>query len=578
MAEGVNEQPSLRTIVALIVLSLLPYWLLPISHCLSNRETATGFYNYELPYYMANGRAAFERGNGILYPNPYDPDPAAPSIYAHWLLWALGAITLASGADPGHVLLAVTFVSTLAFGATTWKLVKACLPAGGSIRLTFLLAMWGGGLLVPGGCIAALLGVQARLPWALQFDPFDGMYFLNWGRNAIFATEAVYHCLAAACWISEIRGRRFSGTLWCAALATTHPWSGLQLLLILNFWRLVQLIQQRDRTSATYLLVSASMLMMFLGYYKLWLPGFEHHRQLEEVWTLDWSLTTRSAILAYFPVGLLVWLRYRKKPAHSRDQMEASRSSSDVTTHQKSALEVPGESSEAYAPGATRFSQSEQFLFCALVVSLGLVFHDRFVRPVQPLHFTRGYIWMPLFLLGLPVLQSGLRRLCQERRFSVKAAGIVVLLIMLADNLTFSLIYAQKMSRQDEGYHLTADDRALFQEIHRHYTGSVVLTESTVLNYLLPTYANARPWIGHLYNTPNQPDRERQMEEIFADGDVSADRIPAEIDLLLIKKRRNDTSLTRSPDWVQQDSTNSEWTFWTRKHLQRRSSSAVILQ
>ena len=181
MAEGVNEQPSRGAVVALIVFSLIPYWLLPLSHYLSNPETATGFYNYELPYYMANGRAAFERGNGILYPNPYDPDPAAPSIYAHWLLWALGAITLVSGADPGNVLLAVTFISTLAFGATTWKLVKACLPAGGSIRLTFMLAMWGGGLLVPGGCIAALLGVQARLPWTLQFDPFDGMYFLKRG-------------------------------------------------------------------------------------------------------------------------------------------------------------------------------------------------------------------------------------------------------------------------------------------------------------------------------------------------------------------------------------------------------------
>ena len=150
--------------------------------------------------------------------------------------------------------------------------------------------------------------------------------------------------------------------------------------------------------------------------------------------------------------------------------------------------------------------------------------------------------------------------------------------MMIVDNVTFGVIYAQKMSHQEEGFHITANDRAVFQEIHRHFAGSVVLTESSVLNYLLPTYADARPWIGHLYNTPDQPDRERQMEEIFADGDVAADRIPAEIDLLLIKKLRDDTSLTRSPDWVQQDSTNSAWTFWTRKHVQRHRSSAVLLR
>jgi hypothetical protein len=295
---------------------------------------------------------------------------------------------------------------------------------------------------------------------------------------------------------------------------------------------------------------------------------------------LDWSLSTRAAILAYFPVGLLVWLRYRKNPAHTRDQTEASRLPADVTNHQKSALEVPDEFSEADtpAPGATRFSQCEQFLFCALLVSLGLVFHDRFVRPVQPLHFTRGYIWMPLFLLGLPVLQSALRRLNEEKRLRIKAAGIAVLLMMIVDNVTFCLIYAQKMSRQDEGFHITANDRAVFQEVHRHFAGSVVLAESSVLNYLLPTYADARPWIGHLYNTPHQPERERQMEEIFADGDIAGDRIPAEIDLLLIRKTRHDSSLKQSPDWVQQDSTNSDWTFWTRKHVQRRGSSAVILQ
>ena len=80
-------------VLGLIVLSLLPFWAVPIAHVVSNPQTATGFFHYELPYYVANGRAALERGNGIMYPNPYDPAPEAPVIYAHWLLWILGFST-----------------------------------------------------------------------------------------------------------------------------------------------------------------------------------------------------------------------------------------------------------------------------------------------------------------------------------------------------------------------------------------------------------------------------------------------------------------------------------------------------
>ena len=69
----------------LLCLSVLPFLAIPIAHLLSNIQTATGFFHYELPYYVANGRAALERGNGLFYPNPFDPAADAPAIYAHWL-------------------------------------------------------------------------------------------------------------------------------------------------------------------------------------------------------------------------------------------------------------------------------------------------------------------------------------------------------------------------------------------------------------------------------------------------------------------------------------------------------------
>ena len=110
---------SAPRIAGILVLSVIPFWVIPISHVMSNPETATGFFHYELPYYVANGRSAFERGNGILSPNPYDPAPTAPSIYVHWLPWILGTLTAVLGFDPGDVILVFTFFASLAFAWAT---------------------------------------------------------------------------------------------------------------------------------------------------------------------------------------------------------------------------------------------------------------------------------------------------------------------------------------------------------------------------------------------------------------------------------------------------------------------------
>src|SRR5262245_28592497 len=72
------------------VLVVLPYWLPYVAHSASATGVPTGFLYYDMPYYSANGRAVFERGNGLAGPNPYDSDPAAPSIYFQWYTWLLG--------------------------------------------------------------------------------------------------------------------------------------------------------------------------------------------------------------------------------------------------------------------------------------------------------------------------------------------------------------------------------------------------------------------------------------------------------------------------------------------------------
>ncbi len=533
----------------LLIVSLIPFWLLPLSHLASSPMTATGFYHEELPYYMANGRAAFERGNGFLYANPYDPDRAAPAIYGHWLLWGLGLPAARLNLDPGDVLMAATFFGSLAFAAMTWKLVGLRSVAGSS-ALAYLFAMWGGGLLASAGFAASLLGVTDPISSLLQFDPGKGLWFLNWGRNAVFATEAVYHVLVAGCWCCEMRGRRLRGTLWCAALATTHPWSGLELLLTLNLWRTVQLATRRDRAAWCFSVLAGIMLVAFLGYYRIWLPCFEHHRRLQDVWELDWSLSWFSAALAYTPVLI---------PAAAR-LLAALPGASEVGP--ESAPDSPtGKMPALSATVAHPLTAAEQFLVCALIVATGLVFHDRVMKPVQPLHFTRGYIWMPLFLIGLPTLQTLWQKI-SARSLTLRVPALGLFLLLLTDNGVFAVVHSQWLWLGQRGYHLTVDDRAVLRELHQRFPGAVVLTESEVLNYLLPTFANIRPWIWHPFNTPEIERRRTAMARVFRGDTVDPEAIPAEVDLLLVQSSRNVRPLVESGRWVALNGGNATWSVW----------------
>src|SRR5439155_21748675 len=82
-------------------LGVVPFLSIYLAHYASPLGIPTGFIHGDMPYYAANGREIFERGNGLAHPNPYDPDPHAPVIYFHWFTWVLGFAIKKIGIEPG---------------------------------------------------------------------------------------------------------------------------------------------------------------------------------------------------------------------------------------------------------------------------------------------------------------------------------------------------------------------------------------------------------------------------------------------------------------------------------------------
>jgi len=473
------------------VLAILPFWSLYLAHSLIGPNRPTGFIAPDMPYYVANGREIFERGNGLMYCNPYDPDPAAPVIYFHWLPWIFGYGTKVIGLDPGLVFVAVGAIAGLTCAFLTYRMVEEILPDPRCRVACYLLTMWGGGVLV---LLAVLANLVSGVPvWhdMLRFDPFEGWWFLNWGRNLVMPQEAVYHALVAGAWLAVVRGRDWPAVLAVAALALTHPFSGIQHLLVLGAWLCLRAV---GTPGARLPLVFLSLVTAaFLSYYFLYLPSFPQHRAVHGTWSLDWSLPLSGLVYGYLPVGALAAARCWRDRGAWRPEMT--------------------------------------FFLVAAAASLLLVKHELFLPARQPLHFTRGYVWLPLALLALPLVQSmllwSISKPIRTWRMAI-AAGLLGLSVL--DDATFLAIFWMQPNQRHADVRVDPAIADAFRFLDRSAEKGIVLVNKPDpadwedYNYLAATYTGLTPLVGHPWLTPNHEtmlaaavtwDATRQRSEII---------------------------------------------------------------
>ncbi len=222
------------------LMAALPFLLFPAIHHVRWGDEASGFTTYDLPYYAANARAILDRGHAGSYPNPFDPDPAAPVIYFHWLIGLLAVLIGPMHLPPGLALLAIQAVGAFASARVMYSLVAWLLPESRGRTLLYLLTMWSGGLLILGKLLA---NVAQGHPWhaaLLALDPGQGLWCLNFGRNLILPTEAVYHALMLGLWLAILKARWKSAAVLLAAICSTHPFTGAQALAIVGAFLIIQ--------------------------------------------------------------------------------------------------------------------------------------------------------------------------------------------------------------------------------------------------------------------------------------------------------------------------------------------------
>ncbi len=461
----------------LILLAPLPFLTLYIHHFLNASATVvpTGFLQTDMPYYSANGREIFEGGNGILYPNPYNENGEV--IYFHWFPWILGGGIKILGFDPGYQFVFYGVMTAFLLSWVTYQLIEKTLPNPAFRGTIFLMAMWGGGFLILAKVGINLISGLPILENLFLLDRDDGYWFLNWGRNLMYTTETLYHVLFAATWLSLINKRWGLALLFCGLLATTHPFSGVQLLLILIVYLYAMSIFNQEKIPAWPRVTSLFLFAGFAAYYFWYLNQFASHQAIQGAWAIPWSYT--------FEVWLLNdgWLM---------------------------AIALIG-LIKAYK----NISSMQWLWIISALISLALAKHDLLMTAHQPLHFTRGYTWLPLLFLAAPLIQRFFIFITQK--FSVLPARVIInllLMMVIVDNFAF---VAKTLGPEDFSLYLTQNESNLYQWINQNQlTGRVLIPDDPFYSYLTATYTGLTPYLGHWSISPNYRERDSNVKDFRA--------------------------------------------------------------
>ena len=226
-----------------------------------------------------------------------------------------------------------------------------------------------------------------------------------------------------------------------------------------------------------------------LGYYLGFLNQFRTHRRLSAQWTLDWGIDAIHFVPAYALAGGFAAWGLRRLPM-AREVLDRPR--------------------------------NRLFLVWFLVV-FAMANHEFAVRPpVQPIHFTRGYDWIPLFLLGLPTILALLDRLLRSPRrpLRVTFAGALVALFLADNALWFAYLPIKAaFGKPTDDIYVSRDDEAVMATLNAlGETRGLVAAQDHGINYLSSVYTPLRSWSGHVANTPGRVQKQHDLDLLFEKG------------------------------------------------------------
>jgi hypothetical protein len=164
-----------------------------------------------------------------------------------------------------------------------------------------------------------------------------------------------------------------------------------------------------------------------------------------------------------------------------------------------------------------------RFLLIWFLVAFVLSNHQfLYTPPIQPLHFTRGYVWTPLFLMGVSSFVALVSFIVKRSSHFVSIIFLsLFIIVFLSDNMIwFSRFPVRAFFRGEYiGYYLTSDQIQVLERMNESDNrGYLVLSQDPLIGSLTTVYTPLRSWLSHKPMTPEREKRDRELESLFNEG------------------------------------------------------------
>jgi hypothetical protein len=449
----------------------------------------TGFIMHDNVSYIAYAKQYLDSDHfHLFYSNPFNDSENYPHIYFQpqtllfaFLLWLK--------IPPGFIMIPFTWLCTLISFRIIIGIYDHLVQEKKFRILSIVFFCWGGGLLALAGTFAHFIkpapGMQF-LDYIFVLDPGWGWWGLNLGRAFFISCEAYYHMLFLVCILCILK-KKWSATLFFAALLSlSHPFTGIELLGIISLWVLIEKFLYKNRSMPWWFLVGILIITgLHIYYYLFYLNQFPDQRSVSNQYALNWRLRFFNMIPAYSIVGGLSIISVIKSGSL------------------KSFLQ----------------NSNTRLFLCWFLIAFTLANHELFLKPMQPLHFTRGYIWTSLFLLGLPGLHSVLNFLKNK---NWRIAHIVFIILFLSDNFLWILNEVRFKRRDASETHISKEQKSILTKIRDQTNNKSLIIGSDLVPYMSTVYTRAYPWISHPYSTPFYKQKKQAYDEFINSNKIDS--------------------------------------------------------
>lgn len=497
-----------QRIIFLSLILATPIILLALQHSFYHAPELkpTGFTTEEDILYMSYAHQYLDQHPfSFFYSNPFDGNPASPKIYFQPVNFFFAGL-MKLGLPPGYCFTFFGILMAIACIYIGIKILQILLPDSKRLSLISLLFTWGGGLtVITGLLISSTSSRYATTNWMdgiYLADPGNGWWALNWGRNLFLPLEAYYHFLFLLGVYFILKQKWKSAVITSLYLSISHPFTGIEFLLIINGWIFFEKLVVRNKSIPYWFWIAIITITgLHFWYYLLFLNNFPEHRQLFNQYTLQWTYSLWVAIPAYCLVGILALSNFR------------------FTRPLKKSLALP---------------HQRLFLGWALISFL-LSKHEWFIKPMQPIHFTRGYVWAGLFLFAIPAILFLLEK--WKKTGLKKWLLYAAIAIFLSDNIIWTANLLRGRNNIEWEGHITNDTQEVLSFLHKTSTpNDLIIGNSRLVNFLCHVYSKANSWISHPYNTPDFETRKNQMNQFMLSGEKPKEWNQRHILLILDKK------------------------------------------